>query len=124
LVTTVSNREQAIDRALDLVDAWNACVSAGKTIGSKAVVDIKTEELVEVLLDQFSGTIDPSKLAEMFNEGASRLDTDTLQRVPDAMVPIAVMREVLHTHKVMFNPKNVSNWSMFVKRFGRYIMGN
>lgn len=123
-MTAVSNREQAIDRALDVVDAWNACVSAGKTIGSKAVVDIKTEELVEVLLDQFNGAIDPNKLPEMFKEGASRLDRDTLLMIPDAMVPIAVMREVLHTHKVMFNPKNVSNWSTFVKRFGRYIMGN
>ncbi|RYD64855.1 MAG: hypothetical protein EOP83_08765 [Verrucomicrobiaceae bacterium] len=119
----MSNRDQAIERALDVVDAWNSCVAAGKTIGSKAVVDIKTEELVEVLLDNFSGDIDATKLPEVFSAGTSRLDHTNLLAVPDAMVPIAVMRELLHTHKVMFNPKNVSNWKAFVQRFGRYIMG-
>jgi hypothetical protein len=122
----LSNRDQfrdyAIDKAREVVDAWAVCVASGRTIGSKAVVDIKTEELIAILLENFQGTIEADRLAQVFNSGVSYLEYEELLNVPDPMVPVAVMREVLHKNKVTFNPKNVANWREFVMRFGRYIM--
>lgn len=119
----MDNRDQALEKAQEVIDAWSDCIAAGRTPGSKAVVDIKAEELIEVLLEQFSGDIDQDRLIEIFNGKTSLLDPMVMREIPESMVPVAVMREVLHVHKVMFNPKNVTNWSVFVMRFGRHIIG-
>lgn len=123
MVVSVSNRDQAIEKAQEVVDAWGACIASGRSLTSKAVVDLKTEELIDVLLECFdSGEIDQGKLVALFDESGSLLEMERLGQIPEAMVPVAIMREVLHRHRVMFNPKNVANWKAFVMRFGRYIM--
>lgn len=80
------------------------------------------EDLIEFLIDKFDGEIDPSQLPKIFSSGVNQLDSQALEQVPEPMVPVAIMREVLYTHKVMFSFKNVGNWKTFVARYGRYIM--
>lgn len=118
-----SERDQAVEKAQEVVSSWDACNQAGRSATSKAQVDLSTEELIEYLLEHFEGTVDPTQVPAIFKAGTYRLEPRGLEDIPEPMVPVAVMREILHTHKVMFNPKNVSNWKEFVKRFGRYIMG-
>lgn len=119
----VDIRSVAIECAETVIAAWHACLMADKSIGKRAVVDIHVEELIEVLMENFHGDVDPDQVHRIFDAGFSALRHHELAEVPEAMVPVAVMREVLHTNKVMFNPRNVTNFDSFVRRFGRYIVG-
>lgn len=120
----MGNRALAIDKAQEVIDAWVACNNAGKTPGARAVVDIKAEELIDHLLAEFDGDLSKFQVVAVFDGSQQWLTTDALAQIPDEMVPIAVVRELLWKHKIMFNPKNVSNWSVFVQRFGRYILSS
>lgn len=127
--TNVSSREQAVVKARDVITAWKACVSSHKTPGSRAVVDIKTEDLIEVLLEKsFDGDVSEQEVQQVFSSNGHRsTDEDAipvaaLRDVPEALIPVVIMREVLHVHRVMFNPKNVSNWRQFTQKFGKYML--
>lgn len=119
----VTEREEAIELAQEVVAAWAACNAANRSVVAKAEVDTATADLIQYLLTHFDGEVDPTQVRQMFAAGIYRLSLEGLDSVPEPMVPIAVMREVLHTHKVMFNHRNVSNWREFVGRFGKFIMG-
>lgn len=124
----VSSREQAVVKARDVITAWKACVSSHKTPGSRAVVDIKTEDLIEVLLeDSFNGEVSEEEVQQVFSANGRHCTEDAipvsvLRDVPEALIPVVIMREVLHVHRVMFNPKNVANWKQFTQKFGKYML--
>lgn len=120
----MNNRVIAIDKAQEVIDAWAACKLAGKTPGTRAVVDIKAEELIDVLLNDFAGDVNATQIVTVFDGSQKWLTVEALNSIPDEMVPVAVVRELLWKHKIMFNPTNVTNWSAFVQRFGKYILAS
>ncbi|RYD51631.1 MAG: hypothetical protein EOP83_23295 [Verrucomicrobiaceae bacterium] len=118
----MGKREIAITKAHDLIDAWSACLASGKTPGTKAVVDIMAEDLIDYLLQNFDGPLNTAQILEVFTGNNQWLVIDAIRDLPDPMVPIAIVRELLGRHKIMFNPMNVTNWTTFVQKFGKYIL--
>ncbi|KQO43053.1 hypothetical protein [Methylobacterium sp. Leaf85] len=119
----VDIRSVAIECAEDVLRAWRSCLVDDKSTSTRAVVDLKLEKLIELLMDNFHGELDADQVNRVFDAKTSALRHHELAEVPEAIVPVAVMREVLHTHKVMFDPRNVANWGSFAGRFGRVITG-
>ena len=116
----MTDRDLAIAAAQVLIDSWADSRAAGGTVGSRAVVDLRAEELIEILLSRFRGAVHKPSLVASLNSGADPLDPHVLAAVPDAHVPVLVMRTILHRHKVMFSPKNVTNWPAFVAGPGQH----
>lgn len=121
--TVEEARDMALEKAQEVIDAWDVCIAAGKTIGTRAITDLKMEEFFEVLMEEFPVAADPKSAPQIFDAGFNALNHVELSKIPDELVPVALTREVLGNHKVLFNVRNVYNSTDFVKRFGPYISG-
>lgn len=118
----MSDRATTFAKMSELLDAWDVCMLSGKTPGTLAVVDLRAEQLIDELL-RFWGPVDHAALVASFAIDQPPMTEESLAAVPDGNVPIAVMREVLHTNKVMFSPKNVANFAAFRRRYAADILG-
>lgn len=130
-VTIETRYDSALRLANDVLVAWQDFKFKGKAEEQKQILNSEISELIEFLLDQYSG-LDMSNLESndivmkgihsVFSEGPDRLTLDSLHMIPEALVPVVVMREILNTHRVIFSPKSVHNWKDFVGLYGKYIL--
>lgn len=60
--------------------------------------------------------------AALCDEIDTELDVEIIAGLPDCVVPVAVLRELLHRHRVVFDPTRVPRWQEFVERYGDIIL--
>lgn len=117
----VRDRSAVIYRAKDLVAAWKS-YQDNRTPGQMAVVEIKIEELLDLLLTEWRGEVTREEADRAFSPDLDYLDPEVLDTIPDPLVPIAIMREVMSRYMILPNISRVSNWGMFWKTYGEKIM--
>lgn len=111
--------ERTVGLARDLIEAWHECVASGKTPEARDEVDHRAGVLITDLVENYHGAVD----GEMVQRAFSGFDLDHVTAdVPQGIIPVIVVRAVLHRHKVAINPRNVANWPTFVQRYGKYII--
>ena len=50
------------------------------------------------------------------------LDVEKVRELPEAMVPVAIFRELISTHKLPMRPDHLSNWTPFMDRYRAQVM--
>lgn len=50
------------------------------------------------------------------------LDVERVRELPEAMVPVAIIRSLISTHKVPVKPDHLSNWLPFMDRYRSQVM--
>lgn len=88
----------------------------------------RTDRLLGYAMDNFQGdTTAPEMLAgckELFNNGAA-FDTMSeagLRSIVEALIPVAVARNLLAVQRVSFNPKGMVNWTRFANKYQDLIL--
>lgn len=113
--------EHSVALAHEVISAWVRAQAAGKSPESRAIVDQKMQTLLGFLLDSYDTQLAPEDALRVFNE-APDLSIEHLVRLPEAAVPVAIVREVFHVARVKCNMKIVTNWAEFANRYGLYLM--
>lgn len=119
----MTEREEVIERAQAVVAARQACIDAGRSKESVAVVERTLNDLLDYVLLNFTGPVDHAQMRTMFAAGTPKLVPGGLDHVPNQLVPVAVMREILHTYRVQFNHRAVPGWRAFNERYSGFIIG-
>lgn len=105
-------------RAVSL--AWDVVLDheAGRAIAGRV------DALLGFLLAAFAlAPVDPADIrAALAGEVDTDLDDHGLALIADGAVPVAVMRELLHRHRIVFDPARVPHWNAFVERYGASIL--
>lgn len=113
-------RARVLLHARDLLSAWDA-YKGDKTLFRMSQVEEHAETLFAFLVTAFNGEITAEQTRTVLAQNRDYLSADVLADMPDAYVPIAVVRAVLFKHRVMFNPTSTKHWSVFNKRYGRFL---
>ena len=50
------------------------------------------------------------------------LDVEVVRQLPEAVVPVAIFRSLIATHKLPMNPHHLSNWTPFMDRYRSQVM--
>jgi hypothetical protein len=114
------SRERALSHARELVNAWERYRSE-KTPLNMADVEQRAEALFAFLLAAFEGEVTQEQVRELVSMNRDYLSRNVLDDVPDAFVPLAIVRTVIVKHRVMFSPHKTQHWKHFNTRYGRFI---
>lgn len=121
LPETDDRRSRALLHARDLLVAWDAYKN-DRNAFAMAVVEEQAEALFAFLVTAFEGDITFEQGRDLMTRDRDYLSAEVLDDTPDAYVPIAVVRTVLFKHRVMFNPTSTKHWSVFSKRYGKFLL--
>lgn len=84
----------------------------------RAEITALTDQLLGTMLDQFDGPIDPAQMQAVFAPRDGSLWSDhELAACADAVVPVSVMRELIHVHHLWFRPGQCGHWPRFAARY-------
>ncbi len=82
------------------------------------------DKLLGFLMTQFSSipTTDDVHALMRGKMAFNVLDVEKVRELPEAMVPVAIFRALIATHKLPMNPNHMSNWSPFMDRYRSQVM--
>ena len=82
------------------------------------------DKLLGFLMTQFSASPTTDDVHTLLNQRAkvNVLDLEQVRELPEAMVPVAIVRELIATHKLPMNPHHLSNWTPFMDRYRSQVM--
>lgn len=76
----------------------------------------RMDRLLETLLSHFRGRVSPEE-TERLIEHHHPLTHHGLARLPEAAVPLIVMRELISIHQSPIDRDRLSNWPLFAERY-------
>lgn len=118
-------RERAFAQGRVLIALWRDYVDSGRSSQKLDPVDEAAEALLALLLEAPQAQEPEQADVDALFAASRGIDPArpfaSLAEVPDDLLPIAVMREILKVHHVRFDPKGVARWSDFVARYGRLL---
>jgi hypothetical protein len=80
--------------------------------------------LIRHMMDNFAPTCTTEDIRPIFarTKRFDALNEDDLRRLVEGVVPVAVMREMVLTHRVPFEPNRTDGWATFVGRYQHVIL--
>lgn len=80
---------------------------------------MKFDHLLGFLISQFGLVPSPDEIRVVLNnvETIDALNEDVLGEMSDGVVPIALVREIVHKHRVLVDPRRLEHWAVFVSRY-------
>ena len=95
-----------------------------------AAVTPQMDELLGFMLQQFTtGNLESQEardqVSSFFRGGREYYDTldiDVLERLMEVVIPVAVARNLLSSHRISFNPLEVENWNAFADKYAAIIL--
>jgi hypothetical protein len=84
----------------------------------RILITAQTDELLGYMLDRFTGHIPVDDVQLVFKKkDSSFLSDDNLPHVVDTVIPLGVMRELIHEHQLPVNVHETPNWGRFAIRY-------
>jgi DNA-directed RNA polymerase subunit F len=82
------------------------------------------DALLGFLLSQFRVESSAEQIREVIchNNSFSALNGSELSELPEGVVPVAVVKELIANHQIEVDPRKFSNWEMFLKRYDAQIL--
>lgn len=82
------------------------------------------DKLLGFLITQFNSTPSSDDVHTLMHQSGeiNILDVEQVRNLPEAMVPVAIVRELIRTHKLPMNPHHLSNWTSFMDRYRAQVM--
>lgn len=113
----------------DLIDLSNDFSNKRGTLEKQHIVrfqdaiNMKADTLLCYLLDYFHGAVTEVDVRNIFelSENFGAMDSQTLSQIPGKLLPVLVMRVLLHRHLLPMNPGECVNWERFMDRYGAAI---
>lgn len=89
-----------------------------------AHLQTQCDKLLGFLLTQFSSSPNTDDVHAMMRQAGTVniLDVDEVRVLPEAIVPIAIVRELIRTHQIPMNPPTLPNWTPFMDRYRAQVM--
>lgn len=76
------------------------------------------DRLLGFLISQYRTPVSVDDVRHVMNgPGVSILSANELRGLPDGLIPVAIMRELLAKHRIVFDPKVIPNWTTFSQRY-------
>mgnify|MGYP001458641256 CR=1 FL=1 len=109
-----------------LCEEWNRLFRAGDAgrHGLNAEISRRVNVLLGDMLDRFEGDVTPAMVRDVLD---GRITTDGFSeeragQIAEAVIPVAVMRELIRTHRIPLRSTEVPNWHRFVERYRTAIL--
>lgn len=120
IMASVTYLDQA--RALvPLCAEWQRLYRANdpRQIALNRSINEQVDRLLGQMMDQFTGSAEPELVRQVFR-GQIRpesLTADGMAGIAEAVVPVAVIRELVNKHRLPLRPDRLANWDRFMDRF-------
>lgn len=87
-------------------------------------IHLQTDRLLGFLTSQFQENPSTDDVHTLLcgERKVNILDVEDVRSLPDALVPVAIVRELISTHKLPMNPNHLSNWTSFMGRYRQQVM--
>jgi hypothetical protein len=108
----------AVIKAREVV-SLNASYKADRLPESMDRMASKLDRLLGFLLTQFKSETSTEEVRDVMRNsgGLNALDESELGTLPDSVVPIALMRELLSKHRIMIDFRKLGHWDEFASRY-------
>ena len=82
------------------------------------------DKLLGFLISQFQSSPNTDDVHALLRGKmvANVLDVEFVRQLPEAVVPVAIVRALISTHKLPMNPNHLSNWTPFMDRYRSQVM--
>lgn len=119
-----------VDLQLKLIDNWKVLNSSNDTKPDAwKIITPKFDDLLSFMHTNFTAGSEVTdevrhQVSQLFynRDYVDSLDEQALRTLIEFVVPVAVMRNLLHRHRIMFNPKETSQWDVFFNRYGQLVI--
>lgn len=89
----------------------------------KAKIVAKMDRLLGFLLSQFRPQTSADEVQPLFEgQKVDTLNEDELVKLPEGLIPVAIVRDLLFSHKVFVQPSKLNNWELFAQRYQAQII--
>jgi hypothetical protein len=118
-----------LEKARRLIAVNNIFVAAQRggiaTDQHRLELDATADNFIGHLIGSYEGSCSADEVRSIMAGDVSLdfLHEDTLSRMAGGVVPVALMRELCKRHKIVFDPKNSKNFSIFCDRYKDAIHG-
>lgn len=113
--------EHTVCLASRVVENWKL-YKEDKAEHTRRQIDFDLSDLISFMLDSYIGGFSVDDLKLVFDHDGNLLDTKYLHTLPQAIIPVAVMREVMGRRRVIVSRKRIPVWEQFSKRYGDFIV--
>lgn len=120
--------EQVISKQNEVIAAAPPASVGRHGIGSGSDPNAKMDELITLLMDNFSGIPTADDLSRIFfrrEESDKHIDTfdiNNLKSLPAEVVPVAVMRYLLNVKRICIDPRKCKSFDRFAEAYSDIIL--